>query len=77
MPLIKGAKPNSKGFKQNIEAEISAGKPQKQAIAIAYSESKQHKEKTVKKEMEHHKKAAHHMKEAAKHHEKAKDHMDI
>lgn len=76
MPLIKGAKPNSKGFKQNIEAEISAGKPQKQAVAIAYSESKQHKGKTVKKEMEHHKKAAHHMKEAAKHHEKAKEHMD-
>lgn len=40
MPLIKGAKPNSKGFKQNIKTEMAAGKPQKQAVAIAYSESK-------------------------------------
>lgn len=39
MPLIKGAKPNSKGFKKNIEAEMKAGKPQKQAVAIAYSEA--------------------------------------
>ena len=37
MPLKKGAKPGSKGFKQNIRAEIAAGKPQKQAVAIAYS----------------------------------------
>lgn len=43
MPLIKGAKPNSKGFKKNIEVEISAGKPQKQAVAIAYSESRRTK----------------------------------
>ncbi len=40
MPLVKGAKPGSPGFKKNIKAEISAGKPQKQAIAIAYSEAK-------------------------------------
>lgn len=39
MPLIKGAKPGSTGFKKNIEAEISAGKKPKQAVAIAYSES--------------------------------------
>lgn len=39
MPLKKGAKPGSKGFKDNIRAEISAGKPQKQAVAIAFSES--------------------------------------
>lgn len=50
MPLKKGAKPGSKGFKQNIEAEISAGKPQKQAVAIAYSVSneKKHKKKSKK-----------------------------
>lgn len=35
MPLAKG---KSKGaFKQNVRTEIAAGKPQKQAIAIAYS----------------------------------------
>ncbi len=35
MPLIKSrSKP---AFSKNIKAEISAGKPQKQAIAIAFS----------------------------------------
>lgn len=37
MPLKKGAKPGSSGFKSNIKAEMAAGKPQKQAVAIAYS----------------------------------------
>ena len=41
MPLKKGAKLGSTGFKENIKAEIAAGKPQKQAVAIAYSESRQ------------------------------------
>ncbi len=45
MPLKKGAKPGSKGFKDNIRAEISAGKPQKQAVAIAYSEAKTSKKR--------------------------------
>ena len=35
MPLIKGK--SDKAFKQNIKTEIAAGKPQKQAVAIAYS----------------------------------------
>ena len=35
MPLEKAA-PGTEGFKNNIETEIAAGKPQKQAIAIAY-----------------------------------------
>lgn len=35
MPLIKS--PSPKAFSQNIEKEIQAGKPQKQAVAIAYS----------------------------------------
>ena len=49
MPLIKGAKPGSKGFKQNIETEIKLGnKPPKQAVAIAYSESRKTK-RTSKK----------------------------
>lgn len=39
MPLIKGAKPGSPGFKKNIKAEVAAGKKPKQAVAIAYSES--------------------------------------
>lgn len=37
MPLKKGAKPGSKGFGNNIRAEVNAGKPVKQAVAIAYS----------------------------------------
>lgn len=45
MPLIKGAKPGSKGFKDNIKAEIKAGKPQAQSVAIAYSESRAKKPK--------------------------------
>lgn len=48
MPLIKGAKPNSKGFKKNIEAEMVAGKKQSQAVAIAYSESRRGKKRTKK-----------------------------
>ncbi len=40
MPLEKGAKPGSQGFKNNIKAEVAAGKPQKQAVAIAYSQSR-------------------------------------
>ena len=35
MPLIKSK--SEKAFKSNIKAEIAAGKPQKQAVAIAYS----------------------------------------
>ena len=38
MPLIKGAKARTKkAIAQNIRKEISAGKPQKQAVAIAMS----------------------------------------
>lgn len=48
MPLKKGAKPGSKGFKENIKAEMAAGKPQNQAVAIAYSEAKQGKKKKKK-----------------------------
>ena len=35
MPLVKS--PSKKTFRANIKAEIKAGKPQKQAVAIAYS----------------------------------------
>jgi hypothetical protein len=36
MPLIHSKKPSA--FKKNIKTEMAAGKPQKQAVAIAYSE---------------------------------------
>jgi hypothetical protein len=39
MPLVKGAKPGSPGFKKNIKEEAKT-KPIKQAVAIAYSEAK-------------------------------------
>lgn len=43
MPLQKGAKPVSPGFKSNIRAEVNSGKPINQAIAIAFSEARQKK----------------------------------
>ena len=39
MPLIKNAKPGSKGFGKNIATEEKAGKKPSQAIAIAFSEA--------------------------------------
>jgi hypothetical protein len=40
MPLIKGkAAKSEKGISENIKREVKAGKPQKQAVAIAYSEA--------------------------------------
>ena len=49
MPLIKNAKPGSKGFKQNIETEIKLGnKKPKQAVAIAYAEYDKTKKKNTK-----------------------------
>ncbi len=38
-----------KGFSDNVRAEVKAGKPQKQAIAIAYSEADRSKKKKSKK----------------------------
>ena len=35
MPLIKSA--SKKAFESNVKAEMRAGKPPKQAVAIAYS----------------------------------------
>lgn len=41
MPLISGEKAKSKeGFSKNVAAEVCAGKPQKQAVAIAYSQAR-------------------------------------
>lgn len=39
MPLKKSTSP--KAFKENIKAEVKAGKPVKQAVAIAYSEKRE------------------------------------
>jgi hypothetical protein len=35
MPLVKSTSKNA--FRKNVKAEIASGKPQKQAVAIAYS----------------------------------------
>lgn len=41
MPLVKGSKAKTKkGFSENIRREREAGKPEKQAEAIAYSEAR-------------------------------------
>lgn len=46
MPLVKGKAARSrKGFSENIRREMEAGKPQKQAVAIAYSEARRSKKK--------------------------------
>lgn len=46
MPLVKGAKAKTrKGFSENVKREMEAGKPQKQAVAIAYSEARSKKRK--------------------------------
>ena len=41
MPLIKS--PSKKALKKNIRTEIKAGKPPKQAAAIAYSIRRKYK----------------------------------
>jgi len=46
MPLIKSKSPEA--FKKNIKAEVKAGKPVKQAVAIAYSEKREAQKKSPK-----------------------------
>ena len=49
MPLVTGKKAKTrKGFGENVKREMEAGKPQKQAVAIAYSESRRSKKKKGK-----------------------------
>jgi len=47
VPLKKSASP--KAFKENIKTEVKAGKPVKQAVAIAYAEKSAAKAKAKKK----------------------------
>lgn len=50
MPLVKGKKAKTrKGFSENIKREMHEGKPQKQAVAIAYSEARRGKKKHAKR----------------------------
>ena len=47
MPLKKST--SAKAFKENIKAEVKAGKPVKQAVAIAYAEKNASKKTKGKK----------------------------
>jgi len=46
MPLTKST--SKKAFKENVSKEIAAGKPVKQAVAIAYSTKRAAAKKTSK-----------------------------
>lgn len=46
MPLTKSTSP--KAFTKNVKKEIAAGKPQKQAVAIAYATKRAAAKKTTK-----------------------------
>jgi hypothetical protein len=55
MPLVKGAKARTrKGFSENVKREMESGKPQNQAVAIAYSEANEKKKRSKKKKWGHH-----------------------
>lgn len=43
MPLAKGK--SKKAFQQNVKTEIAAGKPPKQAVAIAYATQRKRKKR--------------------------------
>jgi hypothetical protein len=50
MPLVKGKKASTpKGFGENVKREMKENKPQKQAVAIAYSEAREGKKKAKRK----------------------------
>lgn len=48
MPLMKST--SKKAFSKNVKKEIAAGKPPKQAVAIAYATKRQAAKKSTKKE---------------------------
>lgn len=43
MPLVKS--PSKKAFSKNVSTEMKSGKPQKQAVAIAYSVQREAKKR--------------------------------
>lgn len=47
MPLMKST--SKKAFQKNISAEVSAGRPVKQAVAIAYATKRDAAKKSSKK----------------------------
>ena len=47
MPLVKSSTP--KAFRANVKAEVAAGKPVKQAVAIAYSVKREAQKPAKKK----------------------------
>jgi len=60
MPLIKST--SKAAFGKNVAAEMKAGKPQKQAVAIAYSEKREaakdshHSDHSAKRSADYHSK---------------------
>jgi hypothetical protein len=50
MPLVSGkAAKSRKGFSENVRREMEAGKPQRQAVAIAYSQAGEKRKKGKRK----------------------------
>jgi hypothetical protein len=49
MPLNKGTKPGSKGFKENIKEMYESGHPLKQSVAAAYTAAGENKKGKKKK----------------------------
>lgn len=47
MPLVKSKSPEA--FRKNVKAEVQAGKPVKQAVAIAYSVKRESAKPAMKK----------------------------
>jgi hypothetical protein len=47
MPLVKSS--SKEAFRKNIKAEVAAGKPVKQAVAIAYSVKREAAKKPASK----------------------------
>ena len=47
MPLVKSA--SKEAFRKNVKTEMAAGKPQRQAVAIAYSAQRQAAAKSAPK----------------------------
>jgi len=47
MPLVKS--PSKEAFRKNVKAEVSAGKPVKQAVAISYAVKREAAQKTSAK----------------------------